>query len=108
MDPNTVTSPEVPAEFKTMVYSALNSAFEDVSGKVSADTRKYEAGIEMQNNKGSQSSGVVPVQTGVQNLLITLLIELARKLGLKEDELELVFEEVLKLVNTYKNKKAEA
>ncbi|MEO6728776.1 MAG: hypothetical protein ABIM99_02530 [Candidatus Dojkabacteria bacterium] len=97
---------ETPVEFKGMVYSALNNAFEEVGNKVES-SNKFEAVAEIQgNNKNPQ--GTANVQAGVQNLLITLLLQLAKQLGLKEDELEKVFDEVLKLVHTYKNKKGES
>lgn len=97
---------EKPIEFKSMVYSALNEAFDEVGNKVEGMNSKFEAGVEIQgNNKNPQP---VTVQAGVQNLLITLLLQLAKQLGLKEDELEKVFDEVLKLIHNYKNKKGEA
>jgi hypothetical protein len=102
---NNTQSPEVPAEFKNMVYSAMNNAFESVGEQVES-AGKFEAVAEIQNNQGNNSP--IAIQTGVQNLLITLLLQLAKQLGLKEDELEKVFDEVLKLVHTYKNKKGEA
>lgn len=94
---------EVPPQFKQMVYSALNNAFGETAGKI--ENAKFEAAAESQNN--NTNPAVIPVQTGVQNLLINLLLQLAKQLGLKEDELEKVFDEVLKLVNTYKDKRAE-
>ncbi|MEP7103678.1 MAG: hypothetical protein ABI721_03150 [Candidatus Dojkabacteria bacterium] len=100
-------SPEVPVEFKSLVYSALNNAFDEVGNKVENSNQKFEAAAEIQNNNANPQ-GPIAVQTGVQNLLITLLIQLARQLGLKEDELEKVFDEVLKLIHTYKNKKGES
>lgn len=59
--------------------------------------------MEIQRNKKAKT----PVSTGVQNVLIRLLIEIARKLGLNENELEQVFEEVLKMIAKYKDKRAE-
>src|SRR6185369_17716163 len=96
---------EVSPEFKGMVFTAMNKAFEDVGNKVEGPS-KFEAVSEVQGNNVNPQ-GTVPVQTGVQNLLITLLLQLAKQLGLKEDELEKVFDEVLKLIHTYKNKKGE-
>ncbi|MFS8130610.1 MAG: hypothetical protein ACMG57_01385 [Candidatus Dojkabacteria bacterium] len=98
---------EVSPEFKGMVYSALNEAFDEVGNKVEGINTKFEAAAEIHgNNKNPQ--GTANVQVGVQNLLITLLLQLAKQLGLKEDELEKVFDEVLKLIHNYKNKKGEA
>ena len=96
---------ETPVEFKSMVYSALNNAFEDVGNQVETLNTKFEAAAEIQ---GNNKNPVTNVQTGVQNLLITLLLQLAKQLGLKEDELEKVFDEVLTLIHTYKNKKGES
>lgn len=100
-----MNNPEVPVEFKNMVFTALNSAFEDVGNKVES-VNKFEAALEVQNNQGSGNK--VTVQAGVQNLLITLLLQLAKELGLKENELEKVFDEVLRLIHSYKNKKGES
>lgn len=93
---------EVTPQFKEMVYQAMNNAFEEASLEVEK-SGIFEAGAEKQGNKSTP----VPVQTGVQNLLIYLLVILAKHLGLKENELEKVFDETLNLVGKYKNKKAE-
>lgn len=89
------------------VNTALDSSFSEVGSKVN---QKFEAGVELQGNnynpQSSQSSQ--SLQDGVQNLLITLLLTLAKNLGLKEDELETVFDEVIKLLGNYKNKKGES
>lgn len=98
---------ERPVEFKSMVYSALNNAFDEVGSKVENVNQKFEEAAEIQGNN-TNPQGPIAVQAGVQNLLITLLLQLAKQLGLKEDELEKVFDEVLKLIHTYKNKKGEA
>ena len=42
-----------------------------------------------------------------QNMLITLLLEIAKSLWLGEDDLEKVFSEVKKLISSYENKKGE-
>lgn len=93
---------EATPQFKELVYQALNNAFEEASEQV-GKSGIFEAGAESQGNKAT-----VPVQTGVQNLLIYLLVILAKHLGLKEDELEKVFDETLNLIGKYKNKKGEA
>lgn len=93
---------EVTPQFKEMVYQAMNNAFEEASEQVEK-SGIFEVGAESQGNKAT-----VPVQTGVQNLLIYLLVILSKHLGLKEDELEKVFDETLNLIGKYKNKKGEA
>lgn len=95
---------EMPQQFREMVYSAISNAFGETAEKVES-AQKFEAAVEVQ---GNNKNPIVPVQTGVQNLLIHLLLQLSKQLGLKENELEKVFDEVLKLINTYKDKKGEA
>lgn len=97
---NSENTPNIP---KSQLVGVFKEAFGDVQSMIETSR---ESAIESQNNQFG-NSGAVPIQTGVQNILITLLLEIARKLGLKEDELEKVFEEVLKLLSTYKNKKGE-
>lgn len=97
-----MNNPEITPQFKEVVFKAMNSAFEEASKGVE-QSGVFEAGAESQGNKAS----AVPVSTGVQNLLIYLLLQLAKQLGLKEDELEKVFDATLQLVSQYKNKKAE-
>jgi hypothetical protein len=93
-------------QIREVVTTALDSSFQEVQGKVD---QKFEAAQEIQGNnvnvRGGSSSSL---QDGVQNLLITLLLTLAKNLGLKEDELEKVFDEVIKLLGSYKNKKGES
>ena len=96
---NTETTPNLP---RGQIINVFKDAFNDVQN--SLETNK-ETSIESQNNLGSSSA--VPLQTGVQNILITLLLQIAKKLGLGEEDLEKVFEEVLKLLSTYKSKKGE-
>ena len=96
---NTENTPNIP---KSQVIGVFKDAFGEVQNMLESPR---ETSIESQNNQ--MSSGAIPIQTGVQNILITLLLEIAKKLGLGEDELEKVFEEVLKLLSTYKNKKGE-
>ncbi len=96
-------SPERIEQIREVVTSALDSSFEEVQGRVE---RKFEVQETQNNNSNPRGSGKT-LQDGVQNLLITLLLTLAKNLGLKEDELEKVFEEVIKLLGTYKNKKGE-
>ena len=96
-------SPERIEQIREVVTSALDSSFEEVQGRVE---RKFEVQETQNNNSNPRGSGKT-LQGGVQNLLITLLLTLAKNLGLKEDELEKVFVEVIKLLGTYKNKKGE-
>ncbi len=96
---NTETTPNIP---KAQIIHVFKDAFSDVENSLE---RGRETGIESQNNQGTSST--VPLHTGVQNILITLLLQIAKKLGLGEDDLEKVFEEVLKLLSTYKSKKGE-
>ena len=96
---NTENTPNIP---KAQVIGVFREAFGDVQNILESNR---ETAIESQNNQ--MSSSTIPIQTGVQNLLITLLLQIAKKLGLGEDDLEQVFEEVLKLMSTYKNKKGE-
>ena len=80
------------------ILNAFEGAFSDIKAQIEAPPSQ---------ERQKQRANTTPIATGVQNLLIQLLLQLARKLGLKEDELEKVFDEVLKLISTYKNKKAE-
>lgn len=91
--------PNIP---KTQVINIFKDAFNDVQNSLE---RGKETAIESQNNQ--MSSGTIPLHTGVQNILITLLLQIAKKLGLGENDLEAVFNEVLKLLSTYKSKKGE-
>lgn len=90
--------------FREVVTTALDSSFEEVQAQVD---RKFESAHEAQVNNANPTNGQT-LQDGVQNLLITLLLTLAKNLGLKEDELEKVFDEVITLLGTYKNKKGES
>lgn len=93
-------------QIREVVTSALDSSFQEVQGKVEG---KFEAAQEIQgNNVNVRGDSSTTLQDGVQNLLITLLLTLAKNLGLKENELEKVFDEVIKLLGTYKNKKGES
>jgi hypothetical protein len=93
-------------QIREVVTSALDTSFQEVQGKVDA---KFEGAQEIQgNNVNVRGDGSTTLQDGVQNLLITLLLTLAKNLGLKENELEKVFDEVIKLLGTYKNKKGES
>jgi hypothetical protein len=89
---------------REVVTTALDSSFEEVQNKVD---QKFEGAKEIQGNNTNPTGGQT-LQDGVQNLLITLLLTLAKNLGLKEDELEKVFDEVIKLLGSYKNKKGES
>ncbi len=91
-------------QIREAVTQALDSSFNEVQGKVD---QKFEGAIEIQTNNTRTGTSNATLQDGVQNILITLLLTLAKNLGLKEHELEKVFEEVIKLLGTYKDKKGE-
>ncbi len=96
-------SPERIEKIRDVVTSALDTSFAEVGSKIE---RRFEA-QESQNNNANPRGNGKTLQDGVQNLLITLLLTLAKNLGLKENELEKVFDEVIKLLGDYKNKKGE-
>lgn len=91
-------------DLKDHIYTALNKSFEGINDNVEMFdyNKRFESGLE-QLTKPKRSS----LNEGIQNLLILLFLNFARELGIKPDDLEKIFEEVIKTLDKYKNKKAE-
>ncbi len=89
-------------EYSPEIVRVLDSIGNALSG-ARAETPAF---IEQQGNKVAPS-GAGTLATGVQNKLIHVLLLISKELGLKENELEKVFDEVLKMIKDYQGKKGE-